>query len=250
MTMQRRLRRVRILGVVVVLLLSSGAEGGELSGLKVCADPANLPFSSRDLAMPGFEVELARELVADVSFYWVPTYRWIYVARQLLDKRCDLVFGLPLDPRFTDDNPRLVLSRPYYVMGQVLVSRAGDGIRRLDDLKGRAVGVQAVTPGDILVFQRGHERRLFFTPEEAFEAVRAKKVDAAVMWSSQAGWLARRAPGIELTWINDPEGEFKVAIGMRKTDRDVKAAVDRAIQRLVDEKKVETILSRYGIPLR
>lgn len=236
-------------GLALGVLLAAGVEGSELSAVRVCADPANLPFSSRDPAPTGFEVELARELAPGATFHWVPTYRWPVVARQLLDSRCDLFFGLPLDPRFLDDNPRLALSRPYYVMGQVLVSRAGEGIRRLEDLQGKVVGVEVASPADILVAARGYQRRIYLTPEEAFEALRTRNVDAAVMWSSPAGWLAKKTPGIELTWVRDPEGEFKVAIGLRKADRELKAAVDRAIQRLVDEQKVEAILARYGVPI-
>ena len=215
----------------------------------MCADPANLPFSSQDPATPGFEVELARELAREVTFHWIPTYRWPVVRRQLLDGRCDVFFGLPVDPRFTDDNPRLALSLPYYVMGQVLVSRAGEGIRRLEDLKGKVIGVEPASPGDFLVFRGGHHRRIFLTSEETFEALRTRTVDAAVMWSSLAGWLVKRTPGFELTWIRDPEGEFQIAIGMRKSDRELRAAVDRAVTRLIESKKVEEILRRYGVPL-
>jgi ABC-type amino acid transport substrate-binding protein len=233
---------------VLALLVGGAVEGAELSSLRVCADPANLPFSSQDPNTPGFEVELARELASEVTFHWVPTYRWPVVARQLRDRRCDLFLGLPLDPRFVDDNPRLVLSRPYYVMGQVLVTRAGEGLRRLEDLQGKLVGVGATTPGDFLVFQRGYRRQVYLTPEETFEAVRTRQVDAAVMWSSPAGWLAKKTPGLTVSWIGHPEGEFKVAIGMRKEDRELKAAVDRAIQRLLQQKRVEAILGRYGVP--
>ena len=240
---------MRIVGLGLALLIGATVEGAEISGLHVCADPANLPFSSQDSSAPGFEVELARELARDVTFHWVPTYRWVVVARQLLDKRCDLFFGLPLDARFVDENPRLALSQPYYVMGQVLVSRAGQGIRRLEDLQGKVVGVEVASPADILVTQRGYQRRIYLTPEETFEAVRTRNVDAAVMWSSPAGWLARKAPGFEVTWIRDPEGEFQIAIGMRKEDRELRIAVDRAIKRLVEEKKVEEILGRYGVPV-
>jgi ABC-type amino acid transport substrate-binding protein len=241
--------RLGLAGLGLAVLIASGVEAAEVRGVRVCADPDNLPFSSKDPAAPGFEVELARELTPGVSFHWIPTYRWPVVARQLLDKRCDLFFGLPADPRFADDNPRIVLSHPYYVMGQVLVSRAGEGIRRLEDLRGKVIGVEVASPGDVLVAERGHQRRVYTTPGEIFEAVRARNVDAAVMWSSPAGWLARKIPGFRVTWIRYPEGEFKVAIGMRKEDQELKAAVDRAITRLFDEKKVEEILGRYGIPI-
>lgn len=248
MTALRRIRTGLLVGFGAALLLAAAVEAAPLTRLRVCADPDNLPFSSKDPGAPGFEIELARALIADVTFHWVPTYRWPVVRKELLDRRCDLFFGLPLDPRFTDDNRRLALSRPYYAMGQVLVARAGEGIRRLEDLQGKAVGVEAASAGDILVARRGGERRVYATPAETFEAVRAGKVDAAVMASPQAGWSARKFPGFELHRVRDPEGEFQVAIGMRREDRDLKAAVDRALERLVDSGKVDAILGRYGVP--
>jgi len=244
----RRIHLRRAVAVTAVLALAGSLQAAELTKVRVCADPANLPFSSRDPAPSGFEVELARELAPEVSFHWVPTERWAFVARQLLDGRCDLVFGLPLDSRFVDDNPRIALSRPYYVMGQVLVTRAGSGIRRLDDLQDKPVAVQVMTPGDVLVFQRGYPRQLYFKPEDVVESVRAGKAEAAVMWSSHAGWLVKKVPGLELAWIRDPEGEFKVAIGTRKADQQLRQAADRAVERLVADGTVKQILDRYGIP--
>lgn len=241
--------RLRLAGLGLAVLIATGVEAAAGPGVRVCADPDNLPFSSKDPTTPGFEVELARELAREVTFYWIPTYRWPVVRRQILDGRCDLFFGLPADPRFSDDNPRLALSLPYYVMGQVLVSRAGEGIRRLEDLKGKVIGVEPASPGDFLVFRSGHQRRIYLSSEETLEAVRTRTVDAAVMWSPPAGWLAKKTPGLELTWIRDPEGEFKIAIGMRRADRELRTAVDRTISRLVQEKKVEPILARYGVPI-
>ncbi len=245
---RRRIRPDRLVGFGAALLFAVAAEAAPLTGLRVCADPDNLPFSSKDHATQGFEVELARALIADATFRWIPTYRWPVVRKELLDRRCDLFFGLPLDPRFTDENRRLALSRPYYVVGQVLVSRAGEGIRRLEDLRGKVIGVETATAGDILVTRLGGERRVYATPPETFEAVRARKVDAAVMASPQAGWLARKFPSFELHEVRDPEGEFKIAIGMRREDRDLKAAVDSALERLLDSGKVGEILGRYGVP--
>lgn len=241
--------RLRAIGFVLALLVAGAVEGAEFSGVRVCADPANLPFSSKDPTNPGFEVELARALAPDVTFHWVPTYRWPVVARQLLDRRCDLFFGLPIDQRFVDDNPRIALSRPYYVMGQAVVSRTGDGIRQLEDLGGLLVGVQAMTSGDLLVVEKGYARRVYLTSEETFAAVRNRQVDAAVMDSTPAGWLAKQASGVEITWLQEPAGEFKVAVGMRRDDRALREAVDRALHRLLKEGRIEDILARYGVPL-
>jgi ABC-type amino acid transport substrate-binding protein len=46
--------------------------------VRVCADPANLPFASIEAATPGFEVELARliarELGIEAHMEWHPTF--------------------------------------------------------------------------------------------------------------------------------------------------------------------------------
>jgi polar amino acid transport system substrate-binding protein len=245
----RRIRGDVLVGFGAALLLAVvAAEATPLTGRRVCADPDNLPFSRKDPAPHGFEIELARALIADVTFRWLPTYRWPVVRRELLDRRCDLFFGLPLDPRFTDENRRLALSRPYYVVGQVLVSGAAAGIRRLEDIQGKVIGVETATAGDILVTRLGGDRRIYATPAETFEALRARQVDAAVMASPQAGWLARTFPGFALHEVRDPEGEFEIAIGMRREDGDLKAAVDAALERLLASGTVGEILGRYGVP--
>jgi len=155
--------------------------------------------------------------------------------------------GLPLTERFARDNPRLIFSVPYYVMGQALVSPAVGAIRTPEEVKGKLVGVQAMTLSDELVFQRGYTRRIYLTPEETFVALTKGEVDAVVMASSLAGWMVKNHPGFRLTWLREPEHEFTIGAGMRKADRPLKDAVDRALRQL-DRNKLTQILSRYGVP--
>ncbi|MBI4608200.1 MAG: transporter substrate-binding domain-containing protein [Candidatus Rokubacteria bacterium] len=245
----RRLRLAWFL--LAVALAATVSADAEVRGIRLCADPSNLPFSSQDPNEPGFEVEIARALAeglgVELRVHWFPTFRGFLAFRQLYEGRCDLFMGLPLTERFTRENPRVVLSVPYYVMGQVLVSPAVGSVASPEALKGKLVGVQAMTLSDELVFQRGYNRRIYLTPEETFAALAKGEVDAVVMWSPLAGWLAKKNPGFKLTWLNEPELEFKIAVGMRKADRALKEAVDRALTRL-DPKKIAGILARYGVP--
>lgn len=137
---------------VAVCLIATASASGEVRRIRLCADPSNLPFSSRDAAQPGFEVEIARAIAAaagaEFSVHWFPTAREILMFRQLYDDRCDLLMGMPLSERFTADKARLLFTAPYYVMRQVVVSPAVGGIRSLDDLRGKLVGVQAMTLSD------------------------------------------------------------------------------------------------------
>src|SRR5947209_3710137 len=86
--------------VVAIVLIATTSSAGEVRRLRLCADPSNLPFSSRDAGEPGFEVEIARAIAAaleaELTVHWVPTAREIIVLRQLYERRCDLVMGFPI----------------------------------------------------------------------------------------------------------------------------------------------------------
>src|SRR5262249_46680270 len=177
-----------------------------------------------------------------------PTAREPFAARQRYEGRCGLFMGLPLTERFTDGKPRLTFSAPYYVMRQVIVSPTIVTVRSLDDLRGRLVGVQAMTAGDHLVYERGHARKVYLRPDETFTAPATGEVDAVVMESPLAGWFIKNNPGFRATEINDPTLDLKIGAAVRTTNRELKEAVDRAIQQL-GSKKIPAILGGYGLML-
>lgn len=243
----------QVVGLAVAVLLTATAVGGaEVRRLRLCADPSNLPFSSRDAKTPGFEVEIARaiagELGAEFSVHWFPTAREVLALRQLYEGHCDLFMGLPLSDRFTDDKPRLIFSVPYYVMRQAVVSPDIGTARSLDDLKSKLVGVQAMTLGDHLVYERGHNRKIYRSPAEAFEALVTGEVDAVVIESPLAGRFVKEHAGFRATAIAEPAHDLEIGAAFRKADRDLKEAVDRTVQHLRSSKLPE-ILARYGVTL-
>ncbi len=221
--------------------------------LRVCADPANLPFSSKDVKQPGFDVEvaqaIAREIGAEASFDWFPSGWGRRALARLLDGECDLFPGLPASGGFAEANPRLILSDPYYVMDHSVVSPAGRGIRSLSDLTGKKLSVEAGSLADYHVMKQGYGRHLYrrFHPEEAFKAIAAGEVDASLMWTVVAGWAAKQHPEINLRLLplDDPTMRFEIGMAMRKQDTDLRAAVNRALERIGAE-KVGEILGRYG----
>src|SRR3989475_13024883 len=133
--------------VVAIVLIATTSSAGEVRRLRLCADPSNLPFSSRDAGEPGFEVEIARAIAAaleaELTVHWVPTAREIIVLRQLYERRCDLVMGFPITASFMDDKPRLSLSAPYYVMRQDVVASSVGCVPSVEDLKARGLGGEA-----------------------------------------------------------------------------------------------------------
>jgi mono/diheme cytochrome c family protein len=176
----------------------------------------------------------------------VPTARETVVLRQLDEGRCDVFMGLPLTPAFRDDKPRLTFTVPYYVMRQVVVSPLVGGVRSLDELSGKLVGVQAMTLGDQLVYERGLNRRIHRTAEELFEALTRGEVDAALIDSPVGGWFVTRTPGFRAVEIRDAKRELPIGAGLRKADAQLTGQIDDAIGRLQGTVLPE-ILARYGI---
>jgi len=244
---------VRVLALAAALVVvATASASGEVGRIRLCADPSNLPFSSQNEQDPGFEVEIARAIAqslgAGFSVHWFPTAIEVVAFRQLYDDRCDVLMGMPISERFTNDKPRLTFSAPYYLMGQAIVSSSLGAVRSLDDLKGKVIGVQAMTLSDQLVYERALIRKVYLSPEETFTALARGEVDAAVMESPLAGWYVKKNPGFRASAITDPLRELRIGAAVRKTDRELKDALDRTIQDL-QSTKIPDILARYGVTL-
>src|SRR5689334_2602757 len=77
--------------------------------LRVCADPANLPYSQRDES--GFENRIARLVATDLgmrlSWFWQEQTRG-FVRKTMGAGECDLFIGVPAG------FDRVLRTRPYY----------------------------------------------------------------------------------------------------------------------------------------
>jgi ABC-type amino acid transport substrate-binding protein len=241
-----------VLALAVATLGVAAAGGGETRRIRLCADPSNPPFSSQHATEPGFEVEIARAIVdaigAELSVHWIPTAREVVALRQLYDGRCDLLMGVPVTPRYTDDKPRLLFTASYYVMTQVLVAPTVGGGASTAKLQGKLVGVQAMTLSDQLAWERGWRRKVYRRPEELFAALVNTEVDAVVVESAFAGPFLKASPGFSAVALGDSQRDLPIGAAVRKTDADLKTAIDRALEQLRG-KSVPDILSRYGILL-
>jgi ABC-type amino acid transport substrate-binding protein len=242
--------------VLVALGGAAGAQAAQHEGLeavrargylRVCADPANLPYSSNDTATPGFEVELAtliaRELGVTPRFEWHNTY--VRALKPLRDGACELFMGLPRDRRFSEGNPWIAVSRPYYTMVHGLVSRAEAGPIAVADLRGKRVAVELASIAEVHVAYRDVDRRLFRTQQEAFTAVTEGKAVAAMVWFPVAGWMARERPELRVAAITDEGLTFAIGAGVRRRDPGLAGAVDKAIETLLESGQAAAVLAKY-----
>lgn len=232
--------------------------------LRVCSDPANLPFSNQK--GEGFENRIA-DIVADelkipVEYTWFPQATG-FIRRTLFAKACDVVIG------FAQGDELVLNTNHYYRSTYAILYRKGqqpfDGIDSLADerLKGKRIGIIAGTPpGDIMTtlglmaFARPYpltvDRRYESPAERMIEDIRKGEVDAGVLWGPIAGYFAQRggealavAPLVKQA--AGPRMAFRITMGVRQGDDAWKRQLNDVIQKRQGD--LDKVLLEYGVPL-
>jgi mxaJ protein len=248
-------------------VLARSAEADDVP-LRVCADPNNLPFS--DSAGAGFENKIVGLVGAylhrPLEFVWRAERRG-FVREGLNAGECDLVAAIPSGARIA------LATRPYYRSTYVFVSKPGEPpVTSLDDpsLRTRKIGVQLIgddgmnSPPAHALTQRGivenvggfmvyGDYRDDHPLSGIVHAVATGEVDVAAVWGPVAGYFAaKEKPPLVVTAI---EGNvearlpvtFDISMGVRRTDKPLKAQVDSALSSLAPQ--IGTILAAYGVPV-
>ncbi len=242
--------------------LAQTSELVDRSQLRVCADPSNMPFSTRK--KEGFENKIAEiigeELGVPVNYTWFP--QSIGFIRQTLDKkRCDVIIG------YVATHELVLNSNPYYRTSYVLVHRKGefDGFKSLDDprLKDKKIGVIAGTPPvDVLAennlldniksYHRMVDRRYFSPAEEMLGEISEGKLDVGLLWGPIGGYFAKKAsPELAVVpLINEkvgPRMAYRITLGVRRREKVWKRQLNRILRRRQED--INKILQEYGVPL-
>lgn len=248
---------------VIVLLFAIGCQGRTL---RVCADPNNLPFSSR--SGDGFENKLA-ELVshalgAQLEYTWWAE-RKSFLKNSLLADRCDVVMGVPAEMG------SVLTTVPYYQSTYVFVYRRdlGGTIESLTDprLAQWKIGIHVVgddyaPPAHALASLGLAANVVGFSlfgpygepnpPSKLIEAVRNRDVDVAIVWGPFAGYFARAA-GTELVltpvtpriWTGVPF-TYSISMAVRPADTALKSELDGVLTE--NCRAIRSLLTGYGIP--
>lgn len=233
------------------------------NALRVCADPANLPFSNK--AGDGFENKIA-ELLAEklekpVRYTWFPMATG-FVRKTLGEKRCDVIIG------FAQGHELVLNTNHYYVSNYVLVTTQGSPLADVtalsdDALKDKRVGVIAGSPpathltrhglignakGYNLVVDRRHES----PAETMIEDLRSGEIDAALLWGPIAGYLAKQGdPKLKVTPLLEEQGAprlfYRITMGVRQGELVWKRKLNSFIRR--NQGEIDAILRDYGVPL-
>jgi quinoprotein dehydrogenase-associated probable ABC transporter substrate-binding protein len=233
------------------------------SQLRVCADPANIPFSNNK--GEGFENKIAELLAKDLG---VPvTYTWFpqatgFVRNTLGAGLCDLVIGAAQGEELMQN------TNHYYKSTYVLLFKPDSdlkGVQSLDDpkLKDKAIGIIAGTPPATVMAMNGLiakarpyslmvDRRFEAPAERMIADLNAGTIDAGILWGPMGGYYAKQN-GTPLTVVplvhetKGPRMSYRITMAMRRPEQEWKRQINELIAKKQNE--INAILLSYGVPL-
>lgn len=233
------------------------------STLRVCADPANMPFTDEE--GQGFENKIA-ELMAQkldlpLDYTWFPQATGFY-RMTLGAKRCDVVMG------YVAGGDPVLNTNAYYRSAWVLITKKDGDLADVDTLedprlKGRRIGVIAGSPpGDFLMrnglmamarpYALMVDRRYESPAETMIADIDSGAVDAGILWGPIGGYYAKKS-GIPLNVTplvkekGDPSLVYRITFGIRPGELNWKHQLNQFI---TDEQgAINRILLDYGVPL-
>jgi quinoprotein dehydrogenase-associated probable ABC transporter substrate-binding protein len=231
--------------------------------LRVCSDPANMPFSNE--RGEGFENKVA-ELLAEklgkrLAYTWYPQSTG-FVRMTLGSFRCDVIMGFPQGGDLVQS------TNPYYRSAYALVTKQGaelDGVDALGDerLKGKRLGIVAGTPAATYLVMDGlmaTAKPYALVVDTRFDSVgRAMTKDiasgdvaAGILWGPIAGWYARQSdPPLRVVPLLKESGgpplSYRMTMGVRPTDQNWRRELNGVIG--ANQAEITRILVGYGVPL-
>lgn len=236
----------RILLCLFCLWTTAGAQ----QVLRWGADPSGgAPYVFTDPANPdryiGYEKEMVDALAAAMGrrAEFVPS-DWETLVSALQRNSFDVIVN-GLEP--TGDRARqITFSKPYYIFQLQLTVRKDDNrINSLADCKNRVVGTLANTAASRLLEKEGIAYKGYADPVGAYRDLELKRIDAALFDVPAEAFYAR--PNPRLKPAGEPFTRGLYIIGLRQGDDALKAEVDAAIDKIIADGTLETILKKWGL---
>ncbi len=255
--------------VLVSVLAGAGARAQNVpdlvsrTALRVCEDPANLPFSDRQ--KQGFENKIAEiignELRKPVRYFWAPSGPG-FISNTLNQDLCDVVMG------YTIGSEMVQATNPYYRSTYVIVAPKGSplvGVRSIDDpkLKGHKIGVFSATPPTDAMLKNGTLDTAKLYPllvDHRFDSpltamlkdLNDKTIDAAIVWGPLIGEAVKTSDGALvmsplLDDVDRPGYSYRIALGVRHDENDWKHKLEGVLRKRKAD--INRVLTDYNVPL-
>ncbi|MBZ9687275.1 ABC transporter substrate-binding protein [Clostridium estertheticum] len=240
-----------------VLLAGCGEKQEKLNSLQavqkagiltIGTDDSYPPMEFRDSknTLVGFDVDLATEIGKKLGVkieHTTTDFNGILLA--LNSSRFNIIVAAL---SITDKRKESIdFSDSYLMGGQVVTIKKGNtSIKSLEDLKGKIVACQLGSTGDTAAsaLKGLKEIKKYDKITEAFQELSSKRVDAVVMDAQVGGYYVSKKPG-EFEVLKDRISEEPMGIGFKKEDKELKAAIQKALNELKSDGTLSKLSQKW-----
>lgn len=218
--------------------------------LTVGSDVAYPPFEFEDektQEIVGFDVDLIKEIGRRIGLEAkIQPAAFDTIIQALNAKKFDCVVSAMT---ITEERKKQVdFSDPYIDSNQSLAVYKGSDIKSLEDLKGKVVGVQRGTTGELKAQELKEKYRIkeiksYDDTLMAFEDLKAKRIDAIVNDYPVTAYLVKKDPVFEIV-AEIPTGE-KYGIAVRKDSKALLEAINKALKEMKEDGTYDAIYKKW-----
>jgi polar amino acid transport system substrate-binding protein len=234
-----------------VALSGCGSSGRDFAAIKksgtleVATEGAFPPFNFfKDNVLTGFEIDIAEAMAKkmDLKVKWT-TLGFDVQIPALAQDRFDFAIA---SFAITDERAKAVdFTEPHYCSGGQIVSKTG-GPKTAAELKGKTVAVQIGTTFADAVKKVSDlkEVKTFPKDTDAQQNLLSDRVDAWVTDRFQAKELTQKSPALNLQ-LGDLLYNEKVAIIVKKDNKTLREALNKALADIMADGTYKTISEKY-----
>ena len=254
----RKFLSLVLISILPITLMSCGEKKSESSlekeKLVLGFDDTFVPmgFKDEDGKYTGFDIDLAKEigekLGKEIEFQAID---WSMKETELNSGNIDFIWN---GYSITDERKEKVeFSTPYLNNRQVIITLADSKINSKADLKDAIVGAQNQSSavdaieadGDIMGNFKDGKVVTFDTNNEALMDLEAGRLDAVVADEILAKYYTNQRGAEKYKVLKEDFGSEAYAVGMRKDDKELVEAFNKAFKELVDEGKAAEISKKW-----
>ena len=217
--------------------------------LTIGLDDSYPPMEFRDSKneLVGFDVDLGNEIGKKLGVkteYITTDFSGIILS--LTSSKFNMILsGMSI----TDKRKESIDFSDTYVMGgQVVAIKQGNtSIKSLEDLKGKVVACQLGSTGDTAAtaMEGLKEVKKYDKITDAFQELSSERVDAVIMDAQVGGYYVAKKPG-EYEVLKDVISEEPMGIGFKKDDKELRAAIQKALDELKSEGTLSKLSEKIG----
>ncbi|MBE6065874.1 ABC transporter substrate-binding protein [Clostridium cochlearium] len=213
--------------------------------LKMGLNDTYPPMEFRDEKhnLVGFDVDLGEEIAKKLGVKLeIITNDWSGIILSLKSKKYDMILSTM---SITDERKKEInFSEPYIVGGQKLVVKEDEkDIKTVEDLKGKIIGCQMGTTGEVSAskIEGIKELKKYDGVTQAFNDLAVGRINAVIADGQVGGYYLKKRGG-DLVLLDVKLTSEPVGIGFRKEDTTLRDEVQKAL----DELKKEGTLSKLS----